>query len=62
MNGGKGTVAGGLLGLLFIVLIQDAMNLFSVQAFWQDLIRYIIVLLAVILDVLQERARKKKNS
>lgn len=62
MNGGKGTVAGGLLGLLFIVLIQDAMNLFSVQAFWQDLIRYVIVLLAVILDVLQERARKKKNS
>ena len=38
------------------------MNLFSVQAFWQDLIRYVIVLLAVILDVLQERARKKKNS
>lgn len=62
MNGGKGSIAGGLLGLLFIVLIQDAMNLFSVQAFWQDLIRYLIVLLAVILDVLQERARKKKNS
>ncbi|SFP65500.1 monosaccharide ABC transporter membrane protein, CUT2 family [Oscillibacter sp. PC13] len=62
MNGGKGTVAGGLLGLLFIVLIQDAMNLFSVQAFWQDLIRYVIVLLAVILDVVQETARKKKNS
>lgn len=62
MNGGKGTIAGGLLGLLFIVLIQDAMNLFSVQAFWQDLIRYLIVLLAVILDVLQERARKRKNS
>ena len=62
MNGGKGTVAGGLLGLLLIVLIQDAMTLFSVQAVWQDLIRYVIVLLAVILDVLQERARKKKNS
>lgn len=62
MNGGKGTIAGGLLGLLFIVLIQDAMNLFSVQAFWQDLIRYLIVLLAVILDVLQDKARKKKNS
>lgn len=62
MNGGKGSIAGGLLGLLFIVLIQDAMNLFSVPAFWQDLIRYVIVLLAVVLDVLQERARKKKNS
>ena len=62
MNGGKGTIAGCLLGLLFIVLIQDAMNLFSVQAFWQDLIRYLIVLLAVILDVLQDKARKKKNS
>lgn len=62
MNGGKGSIAGGLLGLLFVVLIQDAMNLFSVQAFWQDLIRYAIVLLAVILDVVQENARKKQNS
>ncbi len=62
MNGGKGSIAGGLLGLLFIVLVQDAMNLFSVQAFWQDLIRYLIVLLAVILDVVQERARKRRNS
>ena len=62
MNGGKGSITGGLLGLLFIVIIQDAMNLFSVQAFWQDLIRYLIVLLAVIIDVFQERARVKRNS
>jgi len=62
MNGGKGSITGGLLGLFFIVLIQDALNLFSVQAFWQDLIRYLIVLLAVIIDVFQENARQKKNS
>ena len=38
------------------------MTLFSVPAFWQDLIRYVIVLLAVILDVIQENHKIKLNS
>lgn len=62
MNGGKGAPLGAILGLLFIVLVQNAMTLFAVPPFWQDLIRYVIVLLAVILDVVQEEIKKKKNS
>lgn len=62
MNGGKGSVSGALLGLFLIVLVQNAMTLFSVPAFWQDLIRYVIVLLAVILDVIQENHKIKLNS
>ena len=50
MNGGRGTVIGSILGLLFIVLIQDAMTLNGVPVYFQDFVKYMIVLLAVSLD------------
>ena len=60
MNGGRGTILGSILGLAFMTLITNALNLFMVTPTVQDLIRYIIVLLAVILDNLQQNARMKK--
>lgn len=54
MNGGKGSIAGSVLGLLFILIIKDAMTLFLVPSYWQDLIQYLIVLLAVMLDGAQQ--------
>ena len=50
MNGGKGTIIGSVLGLLFITLIQDAMTISGVPAYYQDFVKYMIVLLAVSLD------------
>ncbi|MDY4208202.1 MAG: ABC transporter permease [Lachnospiraceae bacterium] len=50
MNGGKGSVMGSVLGLVFIVLIQDALTLMMVPSYWQDFVKYMIVLLAVCLD------------
>lgn len=50
MNGGKGSIIGSILGLVFITLIQDAMTLNMVPSYWQDFIKYIIVLAAVCLD------------
>lgn len=50
MNGGKGSVLGSILGLVFIVLIQDALTLMMVPSYWQDFVKYFIVLLAVCLD------------
>lgn len=60
MNGGRGTIFGSILGLAFMTLITNAMNLFMVTPTIQELIRYIIVLLAVILDNVQQNARAKK--
>ena len=50
MNGGKGTIIGSILGLLFIILIQDAMTISGVPPYFQDFVKYMIVLLAVSLD------------
>ncbi|MDR0651943.1 MAG: ABC transporter permease [Synergistaceae bacterium] len=54
MNGGRGSVLGAILGLALMALVQNALTLFSAPPFWQDLIRYLIVLGAVLLDALQK--------
>ena len=62
MNGGRGTIIGSILGLLFIILIQDAMTLSNVQPYYQEFVKYMIVLLAVSLDGISlYRANAKKK-
>lgn len=60
MNGGRGTIFGAMLGLCFMTLVTNALNLFMVTPTVQDLVRYIIVLGAVILDNAQQNAQQKK--
>jgi ribose transport system permease protein len=60
MNGGRGSILGAILGLALMVLVQNSLTLFMVPAFWQDLIRYLIVLGAVTLDSLQKNAALRK--
>ncbi|MDR0600470.1 MAG: ABC transporter permease [Treponema sp.] len=62
MNGGKGSILGAVLGLALMALVQDALTLFNVPAFWQDLIRYIIVLTAVVLDAVRQNAAARRTA
>jgi ribose transport system permease protein len=50
LRGGKGTVLGGLLGLIFVALINNAMILTKVPVYYQQLTMGIVLLLAVGLD------------
>jgi ribose transport system permease protein len=59
-NGGKGSILGALLGLALMAFVQNAMTRFNVQAFWQDLFRYLIVLGAVVLDGIQQNMARKR--
>ncbi|MDR1929735.1 MAG: ABC transporter permease [Treponema sp.] len=61
MNGGKGSILGAILGLSLMALVQDALTLFNVPAFWQELIRYIIVLGAVVIDALRQNAALRRT-
>jgi ribose transport system permease protein len=54
LNGGKGSLLGAVFGLALMVLVQNGLTLFTVPAYWQDLIRYLIVLFAIILDALRQ--------
>jgi len=64
LNGGKGTVLGGLLGLIFVGFINNGMVLLRVPVYWQNLAMGVILLLAVGFDTfsqrLQERSGRKK--
>jgi len=50
LKGGEGGVLGGLLGVLFIALVQNAMIINGVGIFWQPIIVGLVLLLAVSLD------------
>jgi ribose transport system permease protein len=61
MNGGKGSILGAILGLTLMALVQNALTLFNVPAFWQDLIRFFIVLAAVIIDALRQNVAIRRT-
>jgi ribose transport system permease protein len=66
LQGGRGTVVGGLFGLIFVGLINNGMILLRVPVYWQQLSMGIVLLLAVGFDTLsqhwQNRPRTKVNN
>lgn len=51
--GGEGTIFGTLLGVLFVGLLANGMVLLGVNPYLQDVVRGVIILLAVLLSALQ---------
>ena len=50
LAGGRGTVWGTIIGVLILGLISNMLNLMGVSAFYQDIIRGSIILLAVLFN------------
>ena len=50
LRGGEGTIIGGVLGVMFIALVQNAMIINGIGVFWQPIIIGLVLLLAVSLD------------
>lgn len=55
LNGGKGTVIGGLFGLIFVGLVNNGLILLRVPVYWQQLSMGVVLLLAVGFDTLSQR-------
>ncbi|PKL21440.1 MAG: ribose ABC transporter permease [Spirochaetae bacterium HGW-Spirochaetae-4] len=53
LSGGKGKILGTLLGVLILAVLKNGLTLLSVQAFYQMLIRGLVLILAVFLDTLR---------
>jgi ribose transport system permease protein len=66
LRGGRGTVIGGLFGLIFVGFINNGMILLRVPVYWQQLSMGVVLLLAVGFDTLSQRwqlrSRGKKTS
>lgn len=55
LRGGKGTVIGGLFGLIFVGVINNGLVLLRVPVYWQQLSVGVVLLLAVGFDTLSQR-------
>ncbi|MBC2851761.1 ribose ABC transporter permease [Cetobacterium sp. 8H] len=55
MSGGKGKIVGTLIGALIIGILNNGLNLLGVSSFYQEVIKGIVILIAVVAD------RKKSN-
>ena len=57
--GGIGTLGGTLIGALVIGVINNGLNLLGVNSFWQSVAKGLIIILAVYIDVLKNRKKRK---
>ena len=55
LSGGEGTIAGALLGLIFMALVTNALTLFGVSIYWEGVVTGTILTLAVSLDMISRR-------
>ena len=60
LNGGEGSVFGAFLGALFMGVLANALNLLGVDAYWQNLITGLILIIAVLFDVINERRKNRQ--
>jgi ribose/xylose/arabinose/galactoside ABC-type transport system permease subunit len=61
MSGGRGSLIGSFLGVLFITLIGNGLVLLGVNSFLQDVIRGAIIVAAVLLNVTLSRRRSART-
>ena len=59
-GGGVGTAQGTLVGALIIGLINNILNLMGVQSFVQQIVRGVVILLAVGWDIQSKRRKVKR--
>ena len=50
LAGGKGRIFGTLIGALIIGTLNNGMNLLGISSFYQQIVKGIVILIAVLLD------------
>ena len=61
IRGGRGSVAGCLLGAAFLVILFNALPIIDISPFWQSAISGAAILAAVILNSRRERERRRQR-
>jgi rhamnose transport system permease protein len=62
VNGGRGTIAGTLLGVLLLGMIGPALTFLGISAYWEKAIQGGIILAAVAIDALSARSGRYAGS
>lgn len=59
LSGGRGTIAGTLVGAFVIGVLSDGLVMLGVSSFWQMVIKGIVIIAAVVLDQMQRRMYRR---
>ena len=62
LMGGRGSVGGTIIGAFVIGVLADGLILLGVSQFWQIVIKGMVIVLAVILDQMQQRYSRRAAS
>jgi ribose transport system permease protein len=61
LSGGEGSVFGAFLGALFMGVLANALNLLGVDVYWQNFVTGLILIVAVVVDVVNERRKNTQR-
>lgn len=59
LSGGSGNVVGTIIGAIIVGIINNVQNLLHINTYWQQVVKGLVILLAVIIDVVTKRAAAK---
>jgi erythritol transport system permease protein len=59
LAGGRGTIGGTIIGAFVIGILNNGMIIEGVSSFWQTVITGIVIILAVIIDQLQQKLQER---
>lgn len=61
MSGGRGSVAGALLGALILAVIGKALPLIGISAIAQNTVKGVLIVVVIMLNVITQRTLEKRN-
>ena len=59
LTGGRGTIGGSILGAFVIGVLSDGLVLIGVSEFWQTVFKGLVIVLAVVIDQLQQSLQRR---
>jgi erythritol transport system permease protein len=57
--GGRGSIGGTIIGAFVIGVLSDGLILLGVSEFWQTVIKGVVIILAVVVDQMQQRLQSR---
>jgi inositol transport system permease protein len=58
LAGGYGSIAGTVMGAVIVGIINNVQNILNINTYWQQIVKGLIILFAVILDILSKQRAK----
>lgn len=57
LNGGVGSIGGTMLGAILLGVITNGMDLLKIDAYWQEVVQGLIIIVAVVIDVIKNKKK-----